>query len=361
GRELAATLSIFGQSETIDGYLLTVNKAFLDQEGWRRGMAMLNRPTDWTAFPDRVAMVNTLPEQFVYLADKETEAKPEHKGRLSFILEFTFPVSMFYMTYNQPLFDFSGREVGNLLFVHDELKELLLARRMNNFFLLTLLVLAASLLILYYFILHKTEIRLAEYGTVLEESQKQLTFALEVAELGMWDWHPKDDELYTNDIFFTMLGLAPEDSPLAMNRWTCLIHPDDLEKTLASRQVFLDGDDSRYCAEYRLRTIDGKWKWIRDVGRVVNRDAQGLAERFMGVHIDINLRKETEAEMQENYERLITFMETLPDAALLKDGEGRWQLTNQTARKRFRLEAFPWQGKTDDEFAEARPEFAEAH
>ncbi|MCI5212487.1 MAG: PAS domain S-box protein [Candidatus Electrothrix sp. ATG2] len=159
----------------------------------------------------------------------------------------------------------------------------------------------------------------------------------------MWDWRPQQgDVVYTNDIFFAMLGYSSEDSPVTMEQWTELIHPDDLRDAMTVRQPFLDGDDSCYCTEYRVRTVDGQWKWIRDVGRVVVRDRLGQAERFMGVHIDITQRKETEDQMQGNYERLITFMETLPDVAFLKDGQGRWQLANRTARKLFGIEDFSW-------------------
>jgi two-component system sensor histidine kinase/response regulator len=358
GRELASIASVFRQSDTVDGYLLTVNKPFIERQGWIQGMAMLNRPADWSAFSDRVIMINTLPERFAYLGSEQVE---RHRMQ-SFLHRFVFPENMFYMIHDRPLADVAGRHVGSLIFVHDELKELLLARRMNNFFLLTLLGLAVLLLVIYYHVLRRTELQLADSGTVLEESRQQLALALEVAELGMWDWRPQQgDIVYTNAIFFTMLGYPAEDLPFKMERWIELIHPDDLGEVITARRSFLDSDDGFYCTEYRVRTADGQWKWIRDVGRVVSRDHLGRAERFMGVHIDATRRKEAEAQMQANYEHLITFMETLPDAAFLKDGEGRWQLTNRTARELFEVEEIPWQGKTDAELAEARPAWADAH
>jgi two-component system sensor histidine kinase/response regulator len=338
-----------------------VGKHFVDQQSWQEGMTMLDRPADWSAFSDRVVMSNTLPERFAYLGKEQGE---QHHIR-RFFHKFIFPDNMFYMIDQRPLLDISDRQVGTLTLVHDELKELLLARRMNNFFLLTLLGLSGLLLIIYYHVLRKTEMQLAESGAVLEESRQQLALALEVANLGMWDWRPQQgDILYSNNIFFNILGYpAPssDDAPFTMQQWVELIHPDDLEDMLIVRQLFLDGDNSCYCTEYRVRTVDGQWKWIRDVGRVVSRGRQGQAERFMGVHIDITQRKEAEAHMQGHYERLVTFMETLPDAAVLKDGKGRWQLTNRTAREMFNIEDFSWQGKTDDELAEFRPAWERDH
>ncbi|MCI5160248.1 MAG: PAS domain S-box protein, partial [Candidatus Electrothrix sp. AUS1_2] len=351
--ELATVVSAFRQSDTVDGYLLTVNKQLIERQGWALGMAMLNRPADWSAFSDRVIMINTLPEHFAYLGSEQGD---RHRIR-NFLHRFIFPENMFYMIYDRALLDVSGRQVGHLVFVHDELKQLLLARRMNNCFLLILLGLAVLLLIFYYHVLRRTELQLAESGAVLEESRQQLALALEVADLGIWDWRPLDgDIVYTNDIFFTMLGCSPHKGPrFTMKQWMERIHPDESEEIAMTLKLFFDGDDSCYCTEYRVRTFDGQWKWIRDVGRVVGRGPEGEVERFMGVHIDITQRREAEAQRQANYEHLITFMETLPDAAFLKDGEGRWQLTNRTARKLFRLEDYPWQGKTDAELAEERP------
>ncbi|RWX45597.1 PAS domain S-box-containing protein [Candidatus Electrothrix aarhusensis] len=296
GRELASIASAFRQSDTVDGYLLTVNKKFLKHQGWLLGMAMLNRSADWSAFSDRVIMINTLPERFAYLGSEQME---QHRLQ-SFLHRFVFPENMFYLIHDRPLVDVSGRHVGSLIFVHDELKELLLARRMNNFFLLTLLGLAVVLLVIYYHVLRRAELQLAESGAGLEESRQQLALALEVADLGMWDWRPQHgDVVYTNDIFFTMLGYLRESLPFTMERWVELIHPDDLEEVRTVRQLFLDSDDSCYCTEYRVRTVDGQWKWIRDVGRVVSRDGQGRAQRFMGVHINITQRKEAEARYRE--------------------------------------------------------------
>lgn len=129
GRELASIVSAFRQSETVDGYLLTVNKQFVERQGWALGMAMLDRPANWSAFSDRVVMINTLPERFAYLGSEQVE---QHRIQ-TFLHRFIFPKNMFYMIHDRPLIDVSGRQLGSLIFVHDELKELLLARRMNNF------------------------------------------------------------------------------------------------------------------------------------------------------------------------------------------------------------------------------------
>ncbi|CAK8711743.1 MAG: PAS domain S-box-containing protein [Candidatus Electronema aureum] len=353
GRELATLLPIFAELKPIDGYQLTVGKGYLNQQGWEQGMKMLGHVADWSAFPDRVIMADQLPHGI----NCSSSSSHKHSWPQE-LLRKIIPDSMFCMKHTVPVIDAGGQQVGSLLFVRDELDKLLAARRINTFFLLFLLGTTAGLLLLYYIFLHRMENRLAESDEVLEESRRQLALALEVAGLGMWDWHPRRNVLHTNDIFFTMLGW-PHDAFQRTNKlWQELMHPEDFIATGAAVQPFLERDDGCCSAEYRLRTADGQWRWIRALGRVIARDAEGRAVRFMGVHIDITRSKETEAELLENFHRLTTFMETLPDAVFLKDGKGHWLLTNGVARQLFHVERIAWQGKTDTEIGQEQPVLA---
>ena len=137
----------------------------------------------------------------------------------------------------------------------------------------------------------------------LEESREQLSLALEAANLGYWDWRPQDNELHTSDIFLTMLGYAHDAFPQTFERWAHLIHPKDLKPTMDTLQPFLDGDDGFYRSEHRVQAVDGKWRWILDVGQVVERDSKGKAVRFLGVHIDITEKKYTEQKLIEAQEQ----------------------------------------------------------
>jgi len=54
-------------------------------------------------------------------------------------------------------------------------------------------------------------------------------------------------------------------------------------------------------------------------------------------------------------------IETIPDALLLKDGEGRWMITNEAAKRLFKLNDIAWEGKTDQDLADLRPGFRAIH
>ncbi|HEX4585466.1 MAG TPA: response regulator [Burkholderiaceae bacterium] len=104
--------------------------------------------------------------------------------------------------------------------------------------------------------------------------------------------------------------------------------------------------------------------WRRDSGiliaiTLVAELATGLA--FVGLVRSDARRRRAESELRDSHERLTMFIEALPEAVSLKDGENRWRTINEPARRLFRLENFPWQGKTHTEMAALRPGFHAAH
>jgi PAS domain S-box-containing protein len=155
GKELAATLSIFDDIGSIDGYRLTVNKTNIDQQGWEQGMAMLGRSANWSALPDSVIVIDNLP--FRHAGTRQDERK-----WFMTLLRKIISNKLFSLICNLPIKDFSGKKVGNLMFVRDEFEELIVSRRVNNFFLLALFGMGCVLLIVYYAVLQRTENRLAE-------------------------------------------------------------------------------------------------------------------------------------------------------------------------------------------------------
>jgi two-component system sensor histidine kinase/response regulator len=67
---------------------------------------------------------------------------------------------------------------------------------------------------------------------------------------------------------------------------------------------------------------------------------------------DVTLTKQTEANLRESEERLRTLIDATPDVICFKDGEGRWQDSNQANVKFVELEGVDYRGKTDYELSE---------
>jgi PAS domain S-box-containing protein len=128
----------------------------------------------------------------------------------------------------------------------------------------------------------------------LREATERLNLAVEGANLGVWDWNVQTDEVQFSDNWATMLGYDPEEIGTGLEEWEDRVHPEDLEATTAVLESHLAGETEQYESEHRMRTADGDWKWIRDVGRVVERDDDGDPLRAVGIHIDVTERRRSQ-------------------------------------------------------------------
>ncbi|QZA88528.1 PAS domain-containing protein [Salinarchaeum sp. IM2453] len=133
----------------------------------------------------------------------------------------------------------------------------------------------------------------------LKELQERLELAIDGANLGIWDWNIQTDSVTFNDNWATMLGYDPDDIGSHLNEWERRVHPDDLDAVQAALDDHIANHTEYYDTEHRMRTADGDWKWIRDVGKIFERDEDGTPMRAVGIHIDIDDRKQAEIHLRE--------------------------------------------------------------
>jgi len=72
------------------------------------------------------------------------------------------------------------------------------------------------------------------------------------------------------------------------------------------------------------------------------------------------LKRSHREQLQLN-ELLTGLVEAIPDAIFYKDGAGRWLLTNEAAKRLFRLHGHDWRGKTDRQLGQERPAMRAMH
>jgi PAS domain S-box-containing protein len=110
--------------------------------------------------------------------------------------------------------------------------------------------------------------------------------ALWGTEIGLWDWDVVNDRLTWINDWCEHSQLAAFSGYGHEQLWSSRIHPDDLP---AYREVWtrhFDGLAPPYDVEYRLRNRDDAWVWIREYGRVIERDSAGRALRMVGLCLD---------------------------------------------------------------------------
>jgi len=135
---------------------------------------------------------------------------------------------------------------------------------------------------------------LKENAEELNLSRQRLDLALEASRTGLWDVEYPQNDIYRNDQWYRQLGYKAGMGEHSAVRFSQILHPDDRQRVEDARQRHLCGDSEYYSVEFRMKTVDGGWKWILSIGRIIKRDEHKKAFRIVGVHLDITERKEME-------------------------------------------------------------------
>jgi PAS domain S-box-containing protein len=83
-----------------------------------------------------------------------------------------------------------------------------------------------------------------------------------------------------------MLGYPVSDMVESDGFWESHVHPHDFEGEI-ERRAHAGALESDHVVEYRLKSADGRWVWMRDVVRVL-RDGEGRPVQLAGVMIDVS-------------------------------------------------------------------------
>jgi len=131
----------------------------------------------------------------------------------------------------------------------------------------------------------------------LKKSQERYQFALQAASEGIWDWDIETNTVHFSAQTMKILGFEEKDIDVDMSFWVERIHPDDITVRELAKSKGLKRNRSTYENIYRVRTIDGSYKWMLSKGKAVEFDDSGKAVRAVGIHKDVTQLKEKEIEL----------------------------------------------------------------
>lgn len=140
---------------------------------------------------------------------------------------------------------------------------------------------------------------------IAKESEERLELALSAARLGIWDSDLVTGKVYRNEIWSDMLGYSPYEIEPTYEGWRKLVHPEDYEVIDRSIKSHHDGETLFNNYEHRLFTKNGEWKWVLSLSKIVSTNAEGKANRLIGIHIDIDEIKNKEIQLQALSDELI--------------------------------------------------------
>jgi PAS domain S-box-containing protein len=129
----------------------------------------------------------------------------------------------------------------------------------------------------------------------LRSCEERWELLVAVAEDGLWDWVPGTDEMYWSPQLTRMLGFEDGEIAACVGSFNALVHPDDHAGAWSAYEDHAAGKTAISESEFRLRTKDGSFRWIRSRGKA-KFDEDGNVVRMVGLHTDITAQKQSEAE-----------------------------------------------------------------
>jgi PAS domain S-box-containing protein len=160
------------------------------------------------------------------------------------------------------------------------------------------------------------DIKLVEEA--LEESEERYALTISAVNDGLWDWNVLTGNAYFSPIYYQMLGYHDKEFPASFESFESLVHPADIGQVKKKIQDHVDKGEG-YSMEFRMKTKDGKWRWVVTRGKVVEYDKEGKPKRMVGTHTDITDLKLAERTLKNSEKRFRMLFEQNNAVMILVD------------------------------------------
>ncbi len=195
-----------------------------------------------------------------------------------------------------------------------------------------------------------TERRQAEEE--LRRRKAALAEALDIAQLGYWEWDLATGYVDWSAEMYRMLGVEPGDIEPSLEAFCEFVHPEDVDFVMDVSRTAVH-QHTPFNAVHRIyRRSDAELRYLRGRGRVFSRDEQGQPVRIVGTIQDITETVRAEEVLRHERSWLHSLIQAMPDGVSFRDGEGRWLLANDFMLEFLGLKGLEYQGRGGEELAE---------
>jgi PAS domain S-box-containing protein len=156
------------------------------------------------------------------------------------------------------------------------------------------------------------------------ESEKRFRLVADTAPVLIWMAGTDKLCTYFNQPWLDFTG-RPLDFELG-NGWSESVHPEDLQVCM---ETYIQAFDRHveFSMEYRLRRVDGEYRWLLDVG-VPRFNPDGSFAGYIGSCIDVTQRKQAEEDLRVSEDQLRLLLDSTAEAIYGIDLKGRCTFCN---------------------------------
>jgi PAS domain S-box len=134
----------------------------------------------------------------------------------------------------------------------------------------------------------------------LDEERQRLDGIIRGTNAGTWELNESTGELAVNERWAQIIGYsASELSPVTLEIWKGLMHPEDRERFGELLGRHLRGEIDHFETDVRLRHRDGTWIWAIIRGKLVSWPEGGGPALTLGTELDITERKRDDMRIRQ--------------------------------------------------------------
>ncbi|MEY2668522.1 MAG: hypothetical protein RJA59_1160 [Pseudomonadota bacterium] len=133
----------------------------------------------------------------------------------------------------------------------------------------------------------------------LRASERQLSVVLDGSNDGFWDVDLQAGRQSFSPRCFEILGERPVPPAEVARWWWSRLHAEDLPLVRGAIDAHLAGRADRIDLTCRVRSASAGFRWVRALGRTVERDAAGKARRIAGTLRDLTERIEERNRLEQ--------------------------------------------------------------
>ncbi|MBJ7900345.1 MAG: EAL domain-containing protein [Cyanobacteria bacterium RI_101] len=149
----------------------------------------------------------------------------------------------------------------------------------------------------------------------------------------LYEWTKSADQILWGVNASLILGYSPEKLPINLEKWVCLIHPEDRADFLRNVEKCL-ALGCQFHWEYRVLHSRGHYLWLEDKAElIINEDGERAG--VLGIMTDISRHKRIETQLRESEERLNRIIQTISDGLVIVNHQGVIKFVNPAAESLF--------------------------
>jgi signal transduction histidine kinase len=148
-------------------------------------------------------------------------------------------------------------------------------------------------------------------------------------EIGFWEWDPATDHLTWLNDWPARAGLHPCDGDGHITQLYEVMDPEHRGRLEPAWYAHAEGRRDRYEVEYRVRDLQGRWRWLAMRARIIERDPDGTPRRMVGAAFDIDERRRLEADVERGRSQFEAAAAAVPAWVLLTDRDGRIEFSSR--------------------------------